>query len=270
MHAGDAANILTTDYWAGVEYADHTLYRPVTIATYALQHAVHGPDPAPYHVVNVLLHALVTLLLGWLVRDLFRNDAMAVIAATLFAVHPVHVEAVAGVVGRAEILALGGTLLATLAWFRAGSGHPRAWSAVAVAAYAVGAGSKETGVLAPAVILATEVLLPARRRLLPSRRPAGRRPPSGRPRDVLAVLTFAGFLAVGAAYLALRGAAVSGRSINAAMAALSTGERMLASLRILGENVGLLFVPTSLSADYPASSVAGGGVADPATLAGIV
>ena len=169
--------IFATDYWNAWEYADHTLYRPLTVTTYALQHAVHGAEPFGYHLVNVLLHALATGLLFLLLRDLF-DLRTAVVAAALFAVHTIHTEAVAGIVGRAEILALAGTLTCCLAYFRAvrRRGHAAAWGAASVAAYLTGAMSKETGIVAPAVILVTEALLPARRHLLRGdRRAVGRR-----------------------------------------------------------------------------------------------
>src|SRR5262249_36049300 len=64
-----------------------------------------------FHVVNLLLHAAVTLLVYLLLRRLLesRSDSglLAFVSALLFAVHPIHTEAVAAVVGRAELLAAG-------------------------------------------------------------------------------------------------------------------------------------------------------------------
>jgi Flp pilus assembly protein TadD len=250
--------LFATDYWDAWEYADHTLYRPVTVATYALQHAVHGTDPAGYHLINVLLHALATGLLFLLLRDLF-DPRTATIAAALFAVHAIHTEAVAGIVGRAEILALAGTLACCLAYFRATRKGARTalWAAVSVAAYLAGAMSKETGIVAPAVILATEALLPARRRLLRG--------------DGRAAGLFAAYGAAAAAFLALRAQAVSGRSVHSALAGASDAERIATALRVAAEYVGLLFAPVGLSADYPAASAPlARGFLEPGVLAGIV
>jgi tetratricopeptide (TPR) repeat protein len=240
VRAGNLAALFRSDYWAGVEYADHTLYRPFTMATYALQHAAHGANPAAFHAVNVLLHALVTLLLGRLVLHLFADARLAAVAAVLFAVHPVHTEVVCGIVGRAEMLACAGTLLACLAWFRAARG-PAAWGAVAPAAYLTGMLSKETGVVAPALILIGEALLSGRRWLLRG--------------DRRAVVVFAGLLAAAAVFLVLRAGAVSGRSVHVAFAGASDAERIWTALRVGLEYVGLLLAPVRLSADYPAAAV---------------
>lgn len=240
VRAGDVAALLRQDYWAGIPYADHTLYRPLTMATYALEHAVHGGSASGFHVVNVLLHALATLLLGRLVLRLFAAARLAATAAVVFAVHAVHTEAVCGIVGRAEILACLGTLLACFAWFRAPRSSPL-WSVLAPVAYLAGMLSKESAVVAPAIILATEAALPKRRWLLRG--------------DRRAIVVFAGFVVAAAMFLVLRAAAVSGRSIHVALAGATDAERIWTALRVVLEYVGLLLAPLRLSADYPPASV---------------
>ena len=82
----------------------HKSYRPLTVFTFRLNYLVHELHPLGYHLTNVLLHAGVTLLYHHLCGTLL-SGAAAALAALLFAVHPVHTEAVTGVVGRAELLA---------------------------------------------------------------------------------------------------------------------------------------------------------------------
>ncbi|GIY09497.1 protein O-mannosyl-transferase TMTC3 [Caerostris extrusa] len=81
----------------------HKSYRPVCVFTYRLNYLLHGLQPFGYHLVNVVLHALVCLLYKR-TCSLFVTEGTALIASVLFAVHPLHTEAVTGVVGRAEIL----------------------------------------------------------------------------------------------------------------------------------------------------------------------
>lgn len=236
---GSLSEIFRTPYWGDAPERDQALYRPVTIASYALGHAVHGGSPAGAHVLNVLFHALVSLVLAWLARDLFRDDALALIAGALFAVHPIHTEAVAGVVGRAEILALLGMLGGTLAWFRAVDARGRAvWilGSVSALAYLGGSLSKEGGFVAPAFVVLTEIVLPERRRLLRGNRRA--------------LLLGLGWAIAGAAALIARAAVVSGASVNETFRDASGGERFLTGLRVCGEYVGLLVAPVRLSADY--------------------
>jgi protein O-mannosyl-transferase len=82
----------------------HKSYRPLTVLTFRLNYLLHELQPLGYHLVNLLLHAGVTLLYHSLCARLLSRPAAA-LAALLFAVHPVHTEAVTGVVGRAELLA---------------------------------------------------------------------------------------------------------------------------------------------------------------------
>ncbi|KAA0223796.1 MAG: tetratricopeptide repeat protein [Planctomycetia bacterium] len=141
----------TTPYWHGSNEGDaiDVLYRPLTVQTYAWQRRLLGPDPWSFHLVNVLLHAAVSLGVRALASRLGVSAGAATFAALVFAVHPIHVEAVANVVGRAELLsALGvtSTVLATGAAARARRrGLAQAWTWVGVAAGAVAIFSKESG-----------------------------------------------------------------------------------------------------------------------------
>ena len=121
------------------------LYRPVTILSYAVDWTVSGGRAGWFHLMNALWHGLaavlfVAVMARWL-------PVMAAVGAGLvFAWHPVHVEAVASVVGRAELLAAVGILGAVLA-----ARHGR-WS-IAVACAALAMFSKEHGVIVGVVIL---------------------------------------------------------------------------------------------------------------------
>ncbi len=89
-------------------------YWPLTYSSFWLEHKLWGFSPVGYHVVNVLLHVVNTLLL-W--RVLLRLDVpVPWLIAALFAVHPLHVESVAWVIGRKDLLSALFYLAAILAW----------------------------------------------------------------------------------------------------------------------------------------------------------
>ena len=121
----DWAQIWSDNYWpkeGGV--APDILYRPLTIWTYLVnQYFTPGASWA-FHLTNVLLHALVSLLVMALAWRLFghrRGGAgIALASGLLFALHPLHTEAVANTVGRAELLAALFSLLALLVYLPAG------------------------------------------------------------------------------------------------------------------------------------------------------
>ena len=143
------ARYLATSWWDNPGRG--TEYRPATMATFALNYAAAGLKPAGFHVVNIVLHGLLCALLWLLAMRLFRNAPLALFASILFAIHPVHIEAVAGVVGRAELLVTLGflaTLLAAQASLDAGAWRGRAtWCGATFLAAALAVFSKEHGVM---------------------------------------------------------------------------------------------------------------------------
>lgn len=122
-------------------------YRPLSRASYLLDRALWGQDPRGYHAVNLALHAGCALLLYLLARRLFSSTAPAMVAALLLAVHPIHVEAVAFVTARNNLLALFFSLAAVLLFLRRQS----ALSGVAVF---LALASKEQGAMVVPVIAA--------------------------------------------------------------------------------------------------------------------
>ncbi|MBI3785332.1 MAG: DUF1736 domain-containing protein [Deltaproteobacteria bacterium] len=81
------------------------LYRPVTVLTYAVNQSTAAGQAWSFHATNILLHAVVSVLVLFLTSLLFDSTRVALAAAVLFAVHPIHTEAVTSIVGRAELLA---------------------------------------------------------------------------------------------------------------------------------------------------------------------
>ena len=81
-------------------------YRPLALATLAIDYQLWGLRPAGFHATSILLHILATLALFLALRRLLRADVPAAALALLFALHPANAEAVAWINGRSEVLAL--------------------------------------------------------------------------------------------------------------------------------------------------------------------
>ncbi|CRK86591.1 CLUMA_CG000216, isoform A [Clunio marinus] len=98
-------NIFMNDFWGTPMYKEqsHKSYRPLCVLTFRWNYAVHGLDPVGYHLVNVAMHILVSIMYFCMCTTIVP-DLVAFIAALFFAVHPIHTEAVTGVVGRAEVM----------------------------------------------------------------------------------------------------------------------------------------------------------------------
>ncbi|XP_053978581.1 protein O-mannosyl-transferase TMTC2 isoform X3 [Hylaeus anthracinus] len=112
--------LLENDFWGTPlnDRGSHGSYRPLCVATFRLNHLLNGLEPWGYHLVNVALHAACTVLVVRVARKVLpgRNNLGHAITGFLFAAHPIHSEAVAGIVGRADILACLLTLAAFLAY----------------------------------------------------------------------------------------------------------------------------------------------------------
>lgn len=245
----EVARIFTEPSWAtwvGIGYAG---YRPVTTFTFALNHAVHGLAPLGYHVVNVALHAAVSALLVILLVRLNVPLSVAALAGAFFATHPVHAEAVASVVGRADVLS---TLLALLCWWLLldRGGALRAVAAAAVLGLALLA--KESAVAIVGVIVIVDLLAGARSRW---------------PLHVLLGVAAAGALVWRS--VVLHGSPGGITTFDSALAGVSYAGRISTTLAIALGYAEKLVWPLHLSADYSYRQIEMVSWSDPGCLLGL-
>lgn len=109
------------DFWGTplTDSGSHGSYRPLCVFTFRLNYLLGGFQPWGYHLVNVLLHCLATVLVVRVARALLppaKTSLGSTIAGLTFASHPIHTEAVAGVVGRADLAACNFYLLSFLVY----------------------------------------------------------------------------------------------------------------------------------------------------------
>ena len=131
--------------------AEEGHYWPLVYTTFWLEHKLWGFDPTGYHIVNVLLHLANTLLVWHLMRRLSVPGAWVV--AAVFAVHPLHVESVAWVIERKDVLSGLFYLAAVLAWMRfVEQPNPKRY-ALPLVLYAAGLLSKSIVVTLPVALL---------------------------------------------------------------------------------------------------------------------
>jgi tetratricopeptide (TPR) repeat protein len=143
--------IFATPYFGGPPGAG-SAYRPVLLLSFAVQWWIHGGDTVLFHAVNVLFHAAAALLLWRLLLLLTTPPPLALGAALLFAVHPIHVEAVTSLVGRGEVQAAVFVFLFVLAALRVAERKGTAAAlAAALVCYVLGTLTKESAAVAPAL-----------------------------------------------------------------------------------------------------------------------
>ena len=237
---GDFPAAMAGPYWPQAA-GGGGLYRPITILSFTAEWAAFGDSPFAFHLGNVLFHAVVTLLVFALVGG-FVGLPGGIVGGLLFAVHPVHTEAVANIVGRGEIYAAMFYLAGCLLYLRgAGWGSfGRGVRLAGIAAlYLLGLGAKEIAVTLPGALVLLEM----------SR--TSSRPLQRRLRDELPL--FLALPAVLAIYLTARHAALG--SITGEIAApvfqgLDGPLRILTAVSLWPEYLRLMIFPLDLAADY--------------------
>lgn len=223
-------------------------YRPLSLATFAIEVGLFGPDhPGTSHFINILLYGLTGVMLYRVLLGLFplgENGrwyfGAAFVGALIFMVHPLHSEAVANIKGRDEILALLfslAALYATLKHFDTGN---KLWYWASGAFLLLGLFAKENALTFLAVIPFTVWFFG--------------KVPAGRALSATVPLFLAALVFVIVRYKALGFMLDHGRAIgdlmNNPFLGMSGGEKLATIFLTLGWYVKLLFWPHPLTHDY--------------------
>jgi protein O-mannosyl-transferase len=241
------SRILTGPYWYGNFQAG--LYRPLTTLSLLVNYSIlgNGVNPAGYHVVNFLLHTTNVCLVFWLLRRLFDSQWPAFFAAALWAVHPVGVETVANVAGRADLLSTLAVLGALLCYAR--RVHPAWVLAIALP----GMFAKES----TAALLGLMLLWDCTRGLEEFRADWPRR-----------AATYAAVAAAVVFLFAVRAhqPPMLVPLVDNPMAGVDFVTARLTAIAVIGRYLALLIFPLTLSADYSYNAVPVAQLGSPATL----
>lgn len=223
---------------------NNRVFRPLPLAWFTLDYTVAGSAAWFYHLENVLLHTLVTVLFYRLVCPFGRRAAW--LAAALFAVLPVHTEVVANITSRSELLATALALLALLELRR---------PALAACLLAAAVLSKETAAVAP---LLAPLLWLAPREPRECRPDGGGTPalPATRGQRMaalgalLAGLSAYTFFRLRAHCCVLFPPGFRYLQLDNPLLLAEWPARVRTAVMIIGQNIGITFVPYHLSADY--------------------
>ena len=216
-------------------------YRPLVALTYAFDRMTGrllfgGMDPKSYHLTNVLIHVAVCLVLLALLTLLLESTRAALLAALVFAAHPIHTESVAWISGRTDSLAGLFYFMALLAYLRHTRRPSFGWLWLLFGSYGLALLSKEMAVTLPAALILLDLLRPGRR-LAPGTR----------------YLIYAGLIGLTLLFLLARQGALSGITVPEAgqyffgQPPLTVLATMLQTIPVYAR---LLIVPTGLLYHY--------------------
>jgi tetratricopeptide (TPR) repeat protein len=210
-------------------------YHPLHVASYALDHALFGHLAWGYHLINVLTFASAAGLATAFLRRAFPDERWPLFGALLFAVHPVHVESVAWLSARKDVLALLFAMAYAVCHLRAAAAPSprsrRAWCAAGFVGFALALLSKVIVAPLPVALLVYDRLV-------------ARRPWRATLGAALAPLALAGVL-LGVAY-----AAQAGEQAVKAYPGGSFLTGIWTMAPVLVRYLGLLLAPFELSAVY--------------------
>ena len=227
-------------YWP--PHDGDSLYRPLTILLFAVQWGIGGGSPIVFHVLSIALNACACVALFRVFRLVVKAET-ALIGSLLFAVHPVHTEAVANIVGQSELVV---ALLMFIAVERyivaARSGRIDRPDIVFICGlYFAACLFKEHAIVLPGLLLAADAVVGGDRG-------------SWRSRLVGAAPLALGLVMVGVAFVVLR-TSVAGELRSGGVNELFSYNtplkvRALTMLSVSSEWVRLFLWPAQLSADY--------------------
>ena len=238
-----------TDYWHGTSI--DLLYRPLTVFTYGVERLVHGMRPMYFHLVNLVLHVLMSVVVFRTTQLLFGRLRLASITAMLFALHPIHTEAVTSIVGRAEMLMSLFSLLAMQYYLKARSAPQplaRHLFVSCMLCYLLACFSKENGITVPALLLLAEVTLCLH---------TGNWDRFKRENLRRAVLCYTTFAGMGVMYLLIRfmvlghlATANQNFTVRGSLIGFPWHLQFANALQYFAQYLRLLFFPVRLSSDY--------------------
>jgi len=161
----DVGRILTEPLMNGTEFArDWKYYRPLTTLSFSLDYSVWKLNPFGYHLTNLILHVIVSVLVFFLVRFLTKGKLFpAWLSSIIFTSHPILVENVPGTARRQDILAALFLLISLLLFFKhlSGASLKRRFLFFSIFFYALSLGAKEIAIILPFLIFAYLMIFPS-------------------------------------------------------------------------------------------------------------
>jgi len=137
----------------------HTgLYVPLVLFSYSIEFRLFGLDPFAFHVTNLALHVANGVLVFFLILLISKRQFTAFVVAMLFALHPLHVESVAWISERKDVLYSFFFLLSLLSYLFFREKGKRAYYGVSVLCFLLSLLSKAMAVTLPVLLVAVEFL----------------------------------------------------------------------------------------------------------------
>lgn len=221
----------TSPFWAFAGQQSTNFYRPFQTLFYMIAYQMGGTTPWPYHLINVSFHALASVFVYLICWELRLGSFLQLFAAALFAVHPVHTEAVTWIAGLPDTGCGAFYLFSVWAYLRHVRTSTRIWLYASACSFLFSLFFKEMAITLPAVILGLTALQ--------------RRFSRGNFRRILAGLS--PYLAVAVIYAGMRWIALGHLVMSHSLPSASLTDWLTMALIIFGQYIRYALLPYPLA-----------------------
>jgi tetratricopeptide (TPR) repeat protein len=148
--------IFTSAFWKPLIGEPPQIYRPLTLVSFMADFSLWHLNPGGYHLTNISLHVLNSLLVYFLMR-VYVFPTVALMGSVLFAAHPIHSDAVTYISGRADLLMPFFLLSGTLLFLRSEKGRSWLLYAASLPLFLSALLAKETAAVFPLLLVAADI-----------------------------------------------------------------------------------------------------------------
>ncbi len=233
--------IFTKDYFA---ISGEMSYRPLVTISYFIDYAIWHLNPFGFHLTNVVLHTINTVLFFLLLRTVLSNNKIILLSTLFFVTHPILIETVNAIGYREDLLSATFLLVSFICFIKSDSLFYRENSqitrfafyyAISLVAYLCALFSKEMAITLPALLMVFVVFSHQKPWLAFAKRFKG---------------IYAGYLAISLFYLTIRFIVLSNPALKTAYQPGGLWINIFTMIKILASYIKLSFFPVNLNADY--------------------
>lgn len=229
----------TLDFWKMGNFLEKPpYYRPFFLLSLFMDYKLWGLNPFGFHLTNILIHALITMLLYFIALNFFQDRFVAFSSSLIFALHPIHTEAVTFISARTHLLAALFFFLSVWSFLKCRN-HRNLYYYISIISFAFALLSNEIAIVLPIILI------------LIGYEEANREVASFQQRIFKTVRPFIPYLALIIGYLFLRGYII-GMIMRPVMTAADLYHRILTAIWIVAKYIRLLVFPVDLNPYYPA------------------
>jgi tetratricopeptide (TPR) repeat protein len=239
----------------GIRWAFSTFHDcnwiPLTWVSLMLDTSIYGRWAGGFHATNILLHVANVLLVFFCLKRATGEIGRSAFVAAIFAVHPLHVESVAWITERKDVLSMFCGLMSLYAYIRYAQRRHYAWLALSLGTFACSLASKQTFVTLPFVFLLFDFWPLCRFAGVPHPVQDDGVPRDRRPRIAPLIVEKIPFFIVSAAFCAVAiWAQSSGHSVRS-LAEMPLSIRVLNAVSAYGLYLEKVVLPFGLAIFYP-------------------